>query len=239
MLSIAIVCKNKNCAEVFRVQYSNQEEKSEDLPLKPKRIEHQGFWCWICGTVFPYTYEDLRLEDVHKLVPGQHRVGKAAFRTVLQCGQENCGAPVAVNTITDDPQTTEDLRARVACMTGKAVCQSGHECLLTTAPVDPHSIKSQSIKSDFLFLRRCHCHVLGPHDFGSHSGGVRLTRDGGDVSNERGSANSNVGRGGAWGDQSGSGNVGGNVTGGSVPTCGTGGRVGGGSKGARGPGKYP
>jgi hypothetical protein len=126
-MHLAIVCKNRNCGEVFRLPYPTQEEKSEGPSQSSREIEHQAFWCWICGTVFPYTALDCRLEDVQKLAASQHRLGKAAYRIVFQCGQENCEAPVAVNTITDDVQSNVELTNLAARMNGKAVCERSHE----------------------------------------------------------------------------------------------------------------
>jgi hypothetical protein len=125
-LDLVIVCKNKNCREVFRLQHSNLEEKSADLPPSSRDIEHVAFWCWICGLVFDYTAQDCRWEESRMPDQGQHRVGKAAFRRVFQCGLENCEAPVVVHTITDDDPSVDELQVRALRMSGKATCQRGH-----------------------------------------------------------------------------------------------------------------
>jgi hypothetical protein len=128
---LAIACKDKDCGEVFRLPYPTQEEKSEGLPQSSKENERQAFWCWLCGTVFRYTTQDCHWEDTQKLAPGQHRVGKAAFRIVFQCDQAHCGSLVPVNTITDDDPSSDELLQRAKHrMKGKAVCERGHEFLI-------------------------------------------------------------------------------------------------------------
>jgi|SRR5216684_6518166 len=137
-LVLVIACKNKNCREVFRLQYSSQKGKVEGLPQSSKGTERANFWCWICGTVFPCTVQDCRWEDTQKLAQGQRRGDKAAFRTGLQCAQENCKALVVVNTITDDGPNADELRKRAVLMKGRLVCQEGHEFSMQPEKRDLH-----------------------------------------------------------------------------------------------------
>jgi hypothetical protein len=137
-LELVIVCKSKNCGEEFRLRASNQEERFEGQLASSKGIERANFWCWICGTVFPYTAQDCHWKESRTSDQDQHHGGKTAYRTVLQCGRENCETPVTVHTITDDGPNASGLKDRAHRMNGKLVCQQGHEFSLRAGKRDLH-----------------------------------------------------------------------------------------------------
>jgi len=125
----AIQCKNHHCEEWFRLEYPTQEEKSEGLPQSSKGSGRAAFWCWQCGFVFEYSIQDCRF--VESRTPDQDQPQKQAYRIAFQCAQENCKAPVVVNTIMNCSSTPVEM-TWIFRMLGKAVCLQGHEFLLPT-----------------------------------------------------------------------------------------------------------
>lgn len=133
MENVQVVIQCMRCLESYLLSYPNTQEILENQLQKAWASSRAAFWCQGCGFVFSYNAHDVRFTAVQMRDQNQIRLDAIGYRIACRCGQENCEAPVIVDTVRDAETSNVELRVRAVSMKVAASCQLSHAPTLINA----------------------------------------------------------------------------------------------------------